>query len=524
MTRSLIILLLLTLNLQAIAQPTDLPAENWHLQDHATAGYYGVSAEKAFKGPLASKSPTNVVVAIIDSGTESFHPDLIANIWVNEDEVPGNQIDDDKNGYIDDIHGWSFIGGEDGDVSHDNLEFTRVYKSYLEKFQGRKATEITESEQKDWKRFLEMDTEYKERLSKTYEEKQQFEQVISIYHLALETFRAEFGKEDITVDDLQSFDSSNEYTKGLKEFLILALQEDLASQIDEGREHLENSIQYSYNLDFDPRHVVGDNYNDPLERLYGNNHIDGPEAEHGTHVAGIVGAKHNNFGVNGVCDNARLMIIRCVPDGDERDKDVANAIRYAADNGARIINMSFGKSLSPFKNAVDDAVKYAESKGVLLIHASGNDGRNMDIRKNYPNDEYETGGQCQTWIEVAASGPTSAEIAADFSNYGRKKVDLFAPGVDIYSTMTSNTYKREDGTSMAAPVVTGVAAVLLAYYPELSAIELKKVLMDGVVKPKKVKAIIPGQTKKKASLKKLCVSGGIVNLYNSVLLAEKLKK
>ena len=224
---------------------------------------------------------------------------------------------------------------------------------------------------------------------------------------------------------------------------------------------------------------MGDHYDNMNEKNYGNNHVDGPEADHGTHVGGIVGAARNDFGMSGVADNVRLMIIRCVPNGDERDKDVANSIRYAVDNGAKIINMSFGKSFSPGKEAVDAAVKYAESKGVLMVHGAGNDGQNNDVGANFPKAKYNDGKTCSTWIEIGASGMNSTDLAADFSNYGKHTVDVFAPGVDIYSTVPSGGYADNSGTSMASPVTAGVAAAILSYYPSLSGSDLKQILMKG---------------------------------------------
>ena len=150
----------------------------------------------------------------------------------------------------------------------------------------------------------------------------------------------------------------------------------------------QNKLDYAYNPDYDSRKlIVKDNYADSNERFYGNNDVEGPDALHGTHVAGIVGAVvGNEIGSDGIARNVKLMSVRAVPDGDERDKDVANAIRYAVDNGATIINMSFGKGYSWDKKAVDEAVKYAAKHDVLLVHAAGNSGQNNDKTDNFPND------------------------------------------------------------------------------------------------------------------------------------------
>jgi subtilisin family serine protease len=285
------------------------------------------------------------------------------------------------------------------------------------------------------------------------------------------------------------------------------------------KEQISKFVDYHYNLDFDSRNIVGDNYEVATERFYGNNKVSEPNGEHGTHVAGIIAADRNNgLGIKGVSDQAEIMVLRVVPDGDERDKDVANAIRYAVDNGAKVINMSFGKAFSPYKNVVDEAVLYALSKDVLLVHAAGNDHKNLEIENNYPNDKV-TNYNASNWIEVGASSWKNKKlIPADFSNYGKQSVDVFAPGVDINSCIPDNKYESFNGTSMASPVTAGVAAVLRSYYPALSAAEVKEIIMQSAIKVKG-KVLIPG-TKKKVKMNDLCVSGGIVNLYEAVKLAE----
>jgi len=497
---------------------------HWHMQDMQKDGTPGVSAEKAYTELLVGRKSTPVVVAIIDSGTETFHPDLKDNVWINPKEIAGNNVDDDKNGYVDDIHGWSFIGGEKGDVSFDNLEFTRIYRDLKNRF-GTVTDEkqVSDSDRSDYARFIKMKGEYDKRWKTAQEEAQNFEMVVMFYERSDEALRQVLGKEDYTVEDVQAMEPKDDFMKAVKEFMTMAMQEDLKNQFAEGKEHYDSMLQYQLNLDFDPRYLVGDNYSDSHQKNYGNNHVDGPESDHGTHVGGIVGATRNGFGMDGIADNVRLMIVRCVPNGDERDKDVANSIRYAVDNGARVINMSFGKSYSPQKDVVDEAVKYAESKGVLLVHAAGNDGKNVDVAANFPKDKYNSGEYCSTWLEIGASGRELSALSADFSNYGKKSVDVFAPGVDIYSTVTGDQYKDNSGTSMASPVTAGVAATILSYYPQLTAKDVKAIIMKSAVNYGKQKVVMPGNPSKKVKFKKLSVTGGVVNLYEALKLAETWK-
>jgi subtilisin family serine protease len=293
--------------------------------------------------------------------------------------------------------------------------------------------------------------------------------------------------------------------------------------IEDGLKSLEGQLQYSLNPDYNPRTVVGDNYANPNEHDYGNRDVMGPEAKHGTHVAGIIGAiRGNGIGIDGIAPSVKFMMIRTVPDGDERDKDVANAIRYAADHGAQVISMSFGKAYSPYKAAVDEAVKYADSKGILMVHAAGNDGANLELGKNFPKPEYDGGGRPRNWIEVGASSWKGGDsLAAPFSNYAQKLVDVFAPGVDILSTVPGNKYERDSGTSMAAPVVSGLAALIMGYYPNLTASDVKQIIMRSVTRVDQ-QVIRPGDDGAKVPFSSLSVTGGIVNAYNAIRMADEI--
>lgn len=498
---------------------------DWFNNDLLETQMAGVSADKTYKTLLSGKTPKTVIVAVIDSGVDVEHEDLQGQVWVNEDEIPGNGIDDDNNGYIDDIHGWSFISGPGGDVHYDNLEFTRIYKDLNERFSGKSKKDVAKGDKKDYERYLYFQDQYEKRLSKSRAELQEYKQIVDFYHFAQQQLKEVFGTDDYTLEDVQGLEAQDEVGAAIKDFMSFALENDFASEIEEGMSHYSNAVNYSYNVTLNSREMVGDNYEDTSERFYGTNRVEGPRADHGTHVAGIIAAKRGNgIGIDGVCDEARIMTLRVVPDGDERDKDIANAIRYAADNGAKIINMSFGKSYSPQKEAVDAAVKYAEDKGVLMVHAAGNSSKNNDKTNNFPNPVYEESRElCKTWIEVGATTSDVDNLIANFSNYGKKSVDLFAPGYEIYSTMPDDTYKKNSGTSMAAPVVSGVAAILFAYYPELTAKDVRNILVNSYHSYQRVDVIRPGNKPKEVPFKKLSRTGGVVNAYNAVKMAEQYK-
>lgn len=509
------------------AQNTDQEPADWFNEDLIEDRLAGVSVDKTYERLLAAKAADTIVVAVIDSGVDIEHEDLRGQIWVNTDEIPDNGIDDDNNGYIDDIHGWSFISGPGGDVHYDNLEFTRIYADLRERFKGVEDKKAVDRDARDdFERYEEMKAQYDRRVQTAREELEQFEQLAQFYYFAEEQMKQVFEADDYTVDDVRGLQSENEDAIAIRDFMVMAMENDLESGLEEGLRHYRNSVNYSYNLDLDTRKKVGDNPEDPTERFYGTPRVVGPRADHGTHVAGIIAAKRgNSLGIDGIASAAKIMVLRTVPDGDERDKDVANAIRYAADNGAKIINMSFGKSYSPHKAVVDEAVQYAASKGVLMIHAAGNSSRNNDKNENFPNPVYEeTRELCPLWIEVGASTPYIDSLVADFSNYGRKSVDIFAPGYEILSTMPGSEYDRSSGTSMAAPVVSGVAALVWSYYPELKAKDIREIIVNSYRWYGKEKVVRPGKKQKTVKFKKLSRTGGVVDAYNAIKMAEEYRR
>jgi len=506
---------------------------NWVNLDYAKDSVYGVSIERAYTELLVGKMPTPVTVAIIDSGVDTTHPDLRENLWRNLKETAGNGKDDDNNGYTDDIFGWNFIGGaKDSNVKYDTYEFTRELVR-LEKQYGAAGPGATSKA--DFAYYAQLKKEFDKQLDKNKQEFTMFERVNTVYAMATKIVKGAIQGDRLTPERLGRLDASADTRLAAsKDFLLNAWENGLNDEtLNAYSKQFDKMLNYALNKQYDSRSTVGDTYANTLERGYGNPNVTGTDASHGTHVAGIVGAVRNNTeGIKGICGAVRLMCIRAVPDGDERDKDVANAIRYAADNGAKVINMSFGKKYSPQKAAVDTAVKYAMSKDVLIVHGSGNEAENIDNVPHFPSRRYLQGGLAANWIEVGAiSWKPCPECVAEFSNYG-KEVDVFAPGVDINSTYTSPRYKPESGTSMASPVVAGIAAVLRAYYPRLTAAQVKQLIVKSVVPMKGQKVIPPQQASEEevdAKTNKatvdfgvLCNTAGVVNLYNAVQLAEKL--
>jgi cell wall-associated protease len=509
-------------------------------------GFNGISMRKAYSDFLKGKQTKTVIVAVIDSGIDVEHEDLKDNIWVNPGEIPDNGIDDDKNGYVDDINGWNFIGGTDGkNVGPDTYEATRVYGSLKYKYENAVEAKLNKKQKAEYATFKRAKETVEQETEKAKGALNKLDAVEQKVMGAFDALAVAMGDKPLSITNLDSIDvsGSQELTMG-KAIASQYLENGQASNIDElkmtikeeinsDRKSYQDKLDFAYNVDFDPRKtIVKDNYNDVNQKVYGNNDVEGPDALHGTHVGGIIGAVRNNdLGMDGVAPNVKLMSVRAVPDGDERDKDVANAIRYAVDNGASIINMSFGKGFGTHKQLVDDAVKYAESKDVLLIHAAGNSGQNNDTTPNFPNATFEKKSgflffkkkrKAKNWIEVGALNYKDGEDApAPFSNYGEKEVDVFAPGMKIYSTLPNNEYAPLQGTSMAAPVVAGVAATLRAVYPRLTAVQVKEAIMMSVT-PLKQEVKLPGSKSDKVSFSKLSVTGGTVNLDKALQYASKM--
>lgn len=507
------------------------PPQDWHQLDAEFTGFRGISSQLLYDEVLSRRSPKQqVVVAVIDGGVDIDHEDLKANIWTNRDEVPANNRDDDQNGYTDDVHGWNFIGGPGGkNVDNDTFEVTRIYARLHPKFSGGDTTNLSPVEQKQFERYKKVKSEYRYQINKLLEQytnirslqqsMQQAQQILDNYY-----------EDSYTYEDLQQLQPRTQQMAFAKNVMTYVMENDIDSTlIADQKKQIYEFAKYGYNPDFSPRHIVGDNYEDKTERYYGNNDVAGPDPSHGTHVAGIIGAVRNNgIGIQGIADRVRIMPVRAVPNGDERDKDVANAIRYAVDNGADIINMSFGKSYSPYKEEVDKAVRYADEHGVLMVHAAGNSSEDSDRITSYPTDTYADGSSARLWLSVGASGWKPEEnFVGNFSNYGDTTVDLFAPGVDIYSTMPGNEYTRQDGTSMAAPVVSGTAALLMIYYPELTPDRVRSIIMQSVKKYPDQMVTVPhkqDQEPETLQFSKLSVSDGVVNVFNALQAAERISE
>lgn len=510
--------------------------KSWHLKDREKDGSFGISLDKAYEFVKGKKSNT-VIVAVIDSGIDTLHEDLKTVLWRNPKEIPGNGVDDDGNGYVDDIHGWNFIGGRDGrNVKEDSYEAARVYHRYKAQFE--KVSDASSLSKADQELYQMWKKAEKSVVGNTSDQ-MNFMLIKNAYKSALaadSTLRKEIGKETFKGSDVESFTPDKEdVKKAKKRFLALYhglgidMERTNKETLSEIGDYVAGEERKAESATRAPKNyraeIVKDNEADINDRFYGNPDVMANTPFHGTHVSGIIAAaRKNGKGIDGVADNVKIMSIRAVPDGDEHDKDIALAIRYAVDNGAKVINMSFGKGFSPEKHWVDDAVKYAESKGVLLVHAAGNDASNIDTVDNFPNAILKKDSKrASNWITVGASAnPKGGDLVANFSNFGKDQVDVFAPGHQIYSTIPGGTtYGNASGTSMASPVVAGVAAFILSRYPQLTPQQVKEVIEKSAQAPAGMMVTNPA-TGEKVSLSDISRTGGIVNAYEAAKLAEAM--
>lgn len=503
-------------------------------------GVEGVRTEETY-AKFGMPRSEDIIVAVVDSGVDVNHEDLQGKIWINPGEIADNGIDDDNNGYVDDVFGWNFIGGADGmakivkdetlgngirlmkgkpeaQISSDTLEVTRELVR-IKKLKA-KVEELGEE-------LTAAQAAYLEKLTTTVDNaRNEAKEMLDAYSAKLETYKKNeailrtAGLASVTIDAVRAIESTDETVIAAKKEMLAMLSSNQGeARLKRVIQRFSDELTYYYSENFNPRTIVGDNYSDLSEKVYGNNDVIGPDSSHGTHVAGSIAAvRDNGIGMMGVATNVKIMAVRVVPNGDERDKDVANGIRYAVDNGARIINMSFGKAYSPFKKVVDEAFRYAESKGVLVIHAAGNDSKNNDVIPSYPSRfDRKEGREFNNWLEICATSyKKGLSLPAVFTNFGKKTVDFCAPGVDIYSTTPDNTYGVKSGTSMATPTVAGVAALTLSYQPSMDAEGLKAILIDTSRRYPKLQVNVPGGTQTQVLFSTLSTYGAIVDAFEAV--------
>ncbi|WP_254097291.1 S8 family peptidase [Aquimarina sp. Aq107] len=514
---------------------TETQLKNWNATDLIKDTIPGMSVNRAYNELIKNKVGQTVIVGVIDSGVDIEHEDLDDVIWTNPKEIKNNGKDDDQNGYIDDIHGWNFLG----DSENENLEYTRIVKKLKPKYEGKNLASVASSDKEEYQMYIEAKADLEKEYQQALGSKNQYEQILQQVKPSHKKISEAIGKENYSQQELLAVKADTpemEQHIALLSHMFGFLEEgdtipDFIENLSDGVDYFTEQLNYHINVDFDGRTKVGDNVDDITDTNYGNNNVMGPNPDkegikHGTHVSGIIASERNNGkGVNGIAKNVEIMAIRAVPNGDEYDKDIALAIRYAVDNGAKVINTSFGKYYSTHPEWVRDAIKYAGENDVLIVNAAGNEGLDLDQKPVYPNDQIDNSSEISNnFITIGALNyEYGSNLVANFSNYGKNNVDAFAPGVKIWATTPSNTYEYLQGTSMAAPAVSGVAALIRSYYPKLKASQVKQILMDSGLST--TATVIVGDDETKSNkFTELSKSGKMVNLYNALILAEKLSK
>ncbi len=517
-----------------VSDLTETELQGWGGSDLVADTVPGMSVQKAYDEIIKNYKGKTVIVGVIDSGVDIGHEDLKNVIWTNKGEIPGNGKDDDGNGYVDDVHGWNFLG----DAVEENMEYVRIYKRLRPKYNGTPSASVKPENREEFEQYKRAKAEYEKEYNEALSIKNQYEGIHQQLRMAHEAVAAELGTENYTPSELAAMESSSEEMRQYKSFLTQVMA-NVEENIPNAIEQLEEAIDYyagrlnaHFNLDLDGRAVVGDDPYDITDTNYGDNRVAGPDPEmedvkHGTHVAGIIAAQRDNkIGINGVANNVQIMAIRAVPDGDEYDKDIALAIRYAVDNGAKVINTSFGKYFSTHPEWVKDAIKYAEEHDVLIVNAAGNEGLDLDEVNVYPNDQGIDSPEeyVDNFLTVGAlSYRYGSEMVASFSNYGKRNVDVFAPGTQIWSTTPNDGYEFLQGTSMAAPAVTGIAAMIRSFYPRLSASQVKQIIMDSGLSSNAT-VVLGGDPSNTKKFSELSTSGKMANLYNALIMADRISK
>ncbi|MGM0635343.1 MAG: S8 family serine peptidase [Bacteroidota bacterium] len=504
----------------------------WGASDLITDTIPGMSVDRAYEELIRDQEGKTVIVGVVDSGIDNEHEDLVNVMWVNPDEIADNGKDDDGNGYVDDIHGWNFLG----DIVEENMEYVRIVRDYEDQFEGKTKSDIAEADKDNFKLYQKAKAEFKKEYEQAKAQRDYYKELLNTINQNSESLKNAMEVDALSIENLNNFETDSTELNNQKSFMLNLMNnigEDLSEaeeQLNGGIDYYSTRLKYHFNKDLNARaENLGDDENDFSVTAYGNNQVSGPDpekadAKHGTHVAGIIAAdRTNDQGMKGVAQNVKIMAVRAVPDGDEYDKDIAMGIRYAVDNGAKVINTSFGKYFARYPEKVEDALRYAAENDVLIVNAAGNDAEDLDKVRVYPNDqtpENET-EIVDNFINVGSITAVYGEgLVSGFSNYGKKSVDVFAPGSQIYSSTPLDEYEFLQGTSMAAPAVAGVAALIRSYYPKLSAAEVKEIIMESGISYD-YDVIVGGDPNVKKNFSELSVSGKMVNLYNALILADQ---
>ena len=525
----------------------------WWKADWKKDSLPGISLDEAYNY-LKGRKSKSVIVALIDGPLDINHNDLKNSIWVNKKEISNNAIDDDANGYVDDVHGWCFTANKN-DVYRSNQPSLEadVYKTWKKKFEQIDGSKLRGVEKVQYENYIDGKTKLLERYKILYLgsllpvdttkltiDSSRFVQYLDhllpqykdtiiskilfatlpyndTYDSAANQLFAIITKNSHEWDlRLSEFDSSNKYQPGYTNYFA-------PYALGYNKTILDDTL-----TNF--RSLIGDDPNNFDDRFYGTPSISIPSSDmpHATMIAGIIAAKPSGKnGVKGISDNVQIMELSTgVPGGGTENKELVNAIYYAVNNGATIINISLRPAgIEVHVKELRVAFDYADKHNVLIVNAAGNDGLNLDHEK-YIMGQGSDGKEHDTFIRVGATTELmNDQLAWESSDFGKNTVDIFAPGKNIYSTFPGNAYNSLSGTSFAAPMVAGVAALLKSYFPKLTSKQVKEILMKSSFRPGiLVTPPLGSGIENKIPFSKMSKSGGIVNAYNAVKLADEMMK
>ncbi len=510
---------------------TDEEKKDWHFKDIYTDSVPGISLYKAHDF-IKNKKKEEIIVAVIDLEVNINHKDLKNRTWVNTNEIPNNGIDDDNNGYIDDIHGWNFLGTTEKDsVLYQHSESLRIVEKYRKAFEGKQLSIIDSNQIANFKLYRKAQSFYESKYKEAKENAAYFRGFKQRYLKLIDTMYVLFKTKEFSIAQLDSLkekstDSIILNKIGSTRYCVEnGIDEKWVNKVIKLHSNRETKI---YNSKHKDRLTKDDPFN-ITDTNYGNNNVRGTrKMSHGTKVAGLIAATRNNdYGIDGINDQAKIMSVIVSANGNEYDKDIALGIRYAVDNGAKIINLSIGKEFSMNEEWITEAIKYAELKDVLLISSAGNESINLDNSDAfyYPSDMDKNKNEISNNFIVVGSSNYTKEIVSNFSNYGQTTVDIFAPGEDM-KVITRKSYTIDSGTSLSCAVVSGIASLIRSYYPNLSARKVKEIILkSGLSVDADVYLPLPEGQKRnpnKVPFSSLSKSGKIVNAYNALLMAEEV--
>jgi subtilisin family serine protease len=498
----------------------------WLYKDIIKDSISGISLEKAKNTILKNKTGREIIVAVIDSKFDINHEVLKDYIWTNPKEIL-NYKDDDNNGFVDDIYGWNFIGNSQGEnVIDANYEYVRYIRHYSGRFENKTIDNVKEGDKEKFILYIEVKEKLETELIKAKNRLDYSNNIFEKYVEARDALQSYFPNYNYTLDVLNEIDTTgNNLATHVKEISEVIKWGETNEMNVSTNTSYKSGLNKHLNIDFNERSLVGDNPYDINDTIYGNNKTFNflKHYDHGTRVSSVI---TNLFKYSS--SKLKILPISISPAGSYHDKDLALAIRYAVNNGAKVINMSFAKEYSINKEWVFEAFKYAEKHNVVIVRAAGNDSYDLgNYNITYPMDNENNGKEVSDNFLLVGSSTYKANenLKANFSSYGKNDVDVFAPGDNLFTAKPFNKYMLDRGTSLSAALISGVAALLFSHYPNLTASQVKHIIMDsGIEYTFPVKTPTKEDKDKMTPFNQLSKSGKVVNAYNALIMADSISK